>query len=75
MRVAVVVSLLLATLWANPAAAQNRRPTAVDFSAEWIGFADDGIVSENVVGGGVDVGVGWEAHLRIKGFVGPRLWR
>jgi hypothetical protein len=51
MRVVVVLSVLFAVLWANPVAAQDRLAAVVDLSAGWVGFADDGIVSETVVGG------------------------
>ena len=33
-----------------PAAAQERPAPAVEFTAAWVGFADDGIVSESLVG-------------------------
>jgi len=35
----------------SPALAQNRPGPAVEFTAGWVGFADDGIVSESLVGG------------------------
>ena len=38
---------------ADVAAAQDRPRPAVEFSAGWVGFADDGIVSESLVGGAV----------------------
>jgi hypothetical protein len=159
------VLLLLASQLANTAAAQERPRLAVDVSAGWVGFADDGIVNERVLGGaarvyllprvsvgpevlyiggqnhshlvatgnltwdlsgggpgqvtpfvvvggglfrtresfftgtftsnegaftagggvrasvgdrvdvGIDARLGWEAHLRVNGFVGVRLWR
>jgi hypothetical protein len=42
---------LLAISLAGSAAAQDRPQPAVEFSAGWIGFADDGIVNEAMVGG------------------------
>ena len=33
-----------------PAAAQQRPAPAVEFTAAWVGFADDGVVSEGLVG-------------------------
>jgi Outer membrane protein beta-barrel domain len=44
------IALLGAPL-ALPAAAQERPGPAVELTAAWIGFADDGIVSESLVGG------------------------
>lgn len=44
------VALLAAPL-AGPAAAQERPLPAVEFAAGWVGFADDGIVGEGLVGG------------------------
>lgn len=44
---AVVAALLL---WAIPASAQDRPAPALDLSAGWVGFADDGIVSELPIG-------------------------
>jgi Outer membrane protein beta-barrel domain len=42
---------LLGAPMASRAAAQDRPGLAVDFSAGWVGFADDGIVSEGLIGG------------------------
>lgn len=50
-KVAVGAFALLAALGADPAAAQERPGPAVELAAGWIGFADDGIVSESLVGG------------------------
>ena len=49
----VGVFVLLAAPMADLAAAQNRPPPAAEFAAGWVGFADDGVVSETVVGGAV----------------------
>jgi hypothetical protein len=50
-RVAIVVFVLLAAPMAHLAVAQDRPGPAVDLAAGWVGFADDGIVSEGLVGG------------------------
>jgi len=42
--------LLVAPPAVDPACAQNP-PHAVEFAAGWVGFADDGIVSETLIGG------------------------
>jgi membrane protease YdiL (CAAX protease family) len=49
--IVVAALVLLAPPMAVVAAAQNRPKAAADFSAGWIGFADDGIVSEGMAGG------------------------
>lgn len=48
---ALALSLLVAPLFTCPAAAQGRPAPALDLSAGWVGFGDDGIVSEGMVGG------------------------
>jgi len=53
MKVAIGAFALLAALIADPAAAQDRPGPAVDLAVGWVGFADDGIVSEGLVGGAV----------------------
>jgi hypothetical protein len=50
-RVAIVVFVLLAAPMAHLAAAQDRPGPAMELAAGWVGFADDGIVSEGLVGG------------------------
>ncbi len=50
-RAAVIVTLLLISPLVHPAWAQGRPGAALDLSAGWVGFADDGIVSEGMVGG------------------------
>ena len=57
----IVVALIVA---AAPAAAQSWAPT-LDLSAGWIGFADDGIVSEAPIGAGAR----WYLTPRVS--VGP----
>ena len=43
--------VLLAAPMAGRAAAQERQSPALEFTVGWVGFADDGIVSEALVGG------------------------
>jgi hypothetical protein len=49
------------------AAAQDRPNTAAEFAAGWVGFADDGIVSEGLVGGAAR----WYLRPRIS--IGPEI--
>jgi hypothetical protein len=49
--VAVGTLTLLAAPIVNLAAAQDRPGPAAEFAAGWVGFADDGIVSESLIGG------------------------
>jgi opacity protein-like surface antigen len=46
----VAIALLVFPL-AGAAAAQDNPPPAVEFEAGWVGFADDGIANEAMVGG------------------------
>jgi hypothetical protein len=48
---AVGTLALLALPMADLAAAQDRPGLAAEFAAGWVGFTDDGIVSESLVGG------------------------
>jgi hypothetical protein len=48
---AVLIALLLSPFLAGVASAQDRPSPALDLSAGWVGFGDDGIVSEGMVGG------------------------
>jgi len=51
-RTAVLAALLLLAPFLTGAAAAQERPSpALDLSAGWVGFADDGIVGEGMVGG------------------------
>jgi hypothetical protein len=50
-KVAVGAFALLVVPMADLAAAQERPGPVVEFTAGWMGFADDGIVSESLVGG------------------------
>ena len=65
--VILVSSAVFATVIAHPAAAQHRSGPVAELTAGWVGFADDGIVSEGVVGGSAR----WYVHPRIS--VGPEL--
>ena len=49
-KAAIFVFVLLAAPMAELAVAQDRPGPAVDVTAGWVGFADDGIVSEGLVG-------------------------
>jgi len=49
--VAIGTLTLLAPPTVNPAAAQDRPGPAAEFMAGWVGFADDGIPSESLIGG------------------------
>ena len=66
-RVAIFAVVLLAAPMAHLAAAQDRPGPAVEFAAGWVGFADDGIVSEGLVGGAAR----WYLLPRLS--VGPEL--
>ena len=47
---AALVSILLTMFQTGVASAQERLSPALDLSAGWVGFGDDGIVSEGMVG-------------------------
>jgi hypothetical protein len=66
-RAAIAALALLAMPLAHTAAAQDRPGPAVELAAAWVGFADDGIVSESLVGGAVR----WYVLPRIG--VGPEI--
>ena len=51
--VSVSALSLLAAPMAAVAVAQDRPAPAVEFSGGWVGFADDGVVSEGLAGGAV----------------------
>ena len=59
--------VLLVAPMANFAMAQNRRGPAAEFAAGWVGFADDGVVSESHLGGALRV------YLRPRLSVGPEV--
>jgi hypothetical protein len=48
---AVLIALLISPCLTGVASAQGRPSPALDLSAGWVGFGDDGIVSEGMVGG------------------------
>jgi hypothetical protein len=66
-KVSIGVFALLASPMADPAGAQDRPGPAVELSAGWVGFADDGIVSESLIGGAAR----WYLLPRIS--VGPEI--
>jgi hypothetical protein len=49
-RALVLATIVLAPFLASAAAAQDRPSPSLDLSAGWVGFADDGIVSEGMAG-------------------------
>ena len=64
-RVAAAVVALV--LFAHPASAQQRPAPALEVAAGWVGFADDGVVSEFPIGGGFR----WYVSPRVS--VGPEV--
>ena len=64
---AIFAFFLLTTPMADLAAAQDRPGPAAELAAGWVGFADDGIVSESLVGGAAR----WYLLPRVS--VGPEL--
>ena len=66
-KVAIGTFSLLAAPLAGLAAAQDRPGPAVEFAAGWVGFADDGIVSESLIGSAAR----WYPFRRIS--VGPEI--
>lgn len=62
--IAVVAALILSAL---PAAAQDRPAPALDLAAGWVGFADDGIVSE------LPIGAAFRWHLSPRISIGPEV--
>ena len=67
LRLAVGALALSVLPMADLAAAQDRPRPAAEFAAGWVGFADDGIVSEGLVGGAAR----WYLLPRIS--VGPEV--
>ena len=49
-KLAIGALAVLVVPMANLAAAQDRPAPAAEFAAGWVGFADDGVVSESLVG-------------------------
>jgi len=66
-RVAGLVLVLLASPMADRAAPQDRPGAAIDIAAGWVGFPDEGIVSEGLLGGAAR----WYLLPRVS--VGPEL--
>jgi len=66
-RIAIGALALLAAPMADLTAAQDRPGPAAEFAAGWVGFADDGIASESLVGGAAR----WHRLPRIS--VGPEV--
>jgi hypothetical protein len=66
-RVASLIVAVVSTLvfWALPASAQERPAPALDLAAGWVGFADDGIVSE------VPIGAAFRWYLSPRISIGP----
>lgn len=54
-------------LWAIPVSAQDRPAPALDLAAGWVGFADDGIVSE------VPIGAALRWYLSPRVSIGPEI--
>lgn len=67
LRVALIAAGLVAAPMAGLAAAQDRPGPSFEVTAGWVGFADDGIVSETVVGGAAR----WYLLPRIS--IGPEI--
>jgi hypothetical protein len=66
-RLVIGAFALLAAPMAGLAAAQDRPGPAAEFEAGWVGFADDGVISESPVGGAVRL------YLRPRLSVGPEV--
>jgi hypothetical protein len=66
-RVFVGILTLLALPLAGVAAGQTRPGPALELAAGWVGFADDGVVSESLVGGAA------RFHLSPRISVGPEI--
>ena len=64
---AATIAVVFTGFLADTAAAQERPGPAVEFAAGWIGFADDGVVSESAVGGAAR----WHVLPRVS--VGPEI--
>jgi hypothetical protein len=47
----VITAAIFAVLAADSVGAQERPAPAVEFNAGWVGFADDGVVNEGLLGG------------------------
>ena len=63
----LVTTAIASLLFASPAIAQDRPAPIVELEAGWVGFADDGIVSEMLIGAAAR----WYLGPRVS--VGPEL--
>lgn len=63
----IIAIVAVLVLWAIPASAQERPSPALDLAAGWVGFADDGIVSELPIGAAFR----WYVSPRIS--IGPEV--
>lgn len=63
------VALVLTALMAAPATAQDRPAPAAEVAVGWVGFPDDGLVSETLVGGAAR----WYLSPRVA--IGPEVFR
>lgn len=62
-----IVLVMFALVSGRPIEAQERPAPAAEFTAGWVGFADDGIVSETMIGGSAR----WYVSPRVS--LGPEL--
>jgi hypothetical protein len=62
-----LLALAPAIVWPAGVAAQDRPRPAFEFAAGWVGFADDGVVSEGMVGGAARL------YLTPRVAVGPEI--
>ncbi len=66
-RASLVALAVLVSPMVDPVEAQNRPGPAAEFAAGWVGFADDGVADESLVGGAAR----WYVLPRIS--VGPEV--
>ena len=66
-RASIVALAVLVSSMVDPAEAQDRPGPAAEFAAGWVGFADDGVANESLVGGAAR----WYLLPRIS--VGPEV--
>lgn len=66
---ALATAMLLAPFLGTAASAQDRPAPSLDLSAGWVGFADDGVVSEGMIG------AAGRFYLTQKLAIGPELLR
>lgn len=63
----IIAAVAALALWGRPVSAQERPSPALDLAAGWVGFADDGIVSE------LPIGAAFRFHLSPRISVGPEV--